>query len=295
MIVAWLRRLSRLIPRFAAARPTSQVRSFRPSGRVNGSRQISPMTSEMKPGSMRKSPPIITSTVSASSPVGIRPSAKARRNAAQERRPSRWANHAPRSEVASMSPIVGQAPIRRPVAMRTATSAMGRAMIRPTTSQTTQPLREDPIALLRLGLAAPTDKVLQLGQAVTDPPRGGAEQCLDDDPRAHLRLAPLAFHELDRNLGDGEALLERLPREVDLEVVADAGDLRDDGAKGPRAERIQPSRDVLHVDPEHEARPQAAAARDELPRLRPVHDTPARYVPRALDHVCRLEPFEHRG
>ncbi len=112
------------------------------------------------------------------------------------------------------------------------------------------------------------------------------QQRFHDDPAAHLGLADATLAERDRNLADPGAGAGRAVGHLDLEHIAAGMDTV--GGDRPECRRppcLEATGQVVHTEPEHNAREQAAAARDQPPPEPPVLDPATGRVPRADDQV----------
>ena len=100
----------------------------RAMARVGGSSSRIPATSVRNPGVSSSAPASRIMAPSATSTVGIRPSAMARLNRRQAASPSRLASQAPATLTTSSSTSVGSSPMTSPTAISTASSASGTRM-----------------------------------------------------------------------------------------------------------------------------------------------------------------------
>ena len=116
-----------------------------------------------------------------------------------------------------------------------------------------------------------------------------------DDRPAHLGRAVHPLHEGDRHLDHPEPGAQGPYRQVDLEAVPLGLHL----VEGDRAQRLRPvgavaAGGVLELDPEHYPGVGVSAARQQLPRLRPVA-RPCRREPSATRAPGRRRPARPAG
>src|SRR3954465_13798193 len=113
----------------------------------------------------------------------------------------------------------------------------------------------------------------QLARPFPQPPHGDPPQRLACHGAAHLRVAPLPLHELDRHLDDAQTGLEGAEGEVRLEDVAGRLDLvQPDPLERRTTEQAVAGRGVPYPDAEQVPGVEVAASREQLAAHGPVDD-----------------------